>query len=43
MVQAVLELAKHGTDEPATLEYMQTSSGADGGVVWLGSGGCWEG
>ena len=33
VVQAVLELAKPGTDERATLEYVQNHLAADGGVV----------
>ena len=33
VVQAVLELAKQGTDERATLEYVQNHLAADGGVV----------
>ena len=33
VVQAVLELAKQGTDERATLEYVQNHLAADGEVV----------
>ena len=33
VVQAVLELAKPGTDERATLEYVQNHLATDGGVV----------
>ena len=47
VVQAVLELAKPGTDERATLEYVQNHLATDGGVVVprqrLGhSDGCWR-
>ena len=33
VVQAVLELAKPGTDERATLEYIQNHLAGDGGAV----------
>ncbi len=43
VVQAVLELAKPGTDERATLECVQNHLAADGGVVVARQRGLLEG
>ena len=42
VVQAVLKLAKPGTDERATLAYTRTTWQRTAGRWWLGSGGCWR-